>query len=163
LDEFKEGDMPELSEKLPDSLKQECSNEELLKETEEPSKDEESEAAQVKEATVVETPNKDSISLMPPMPTIWESDKSSGHPDNLDITPEGFYDISQLAERFECSEATIGRYISVGGKTKSGSIVKLKCEKVGGKRLISKSSLEAFECAGIKRRKRRKKSEVESK
>ena len=94
--------------------------------------------------------------IMPPMPTPEPAEPvRRGHP-----VPEGFYTVKKLAEKLDCSEGLICRYISEGGKAASGEKVKLACEMDGNRKIISQASLDAFEGAGVKRRKRRKVSEV---
>lgn len=83
-------------------------------------------------------------------------------PEPAGVVPGSRYTVKQIAEKFGCSEGLICRYISEGGKNESGTVVKLICEKEGNRRFISQEALDAFENAGIKRRKRRTKSEMDT-
>lgn len=133
LDEFKkEGKMPELSEKMPEYLKEGLSVE--------------------REDTPVEVP----VIVMPPMPS--DGVMSVDFPEEgvtkkkAQPVPEGYYTVHQLAERLNCSEALICKYMSTGAKTYSGKVVKLESKVDGRRKLVSEEEVLKFENAGVKRR-----------
>lgn len=155
-----ESTMPELKEELPERLRSEETSETPQESVEpDPPEAEEPVVEESKSEPVAEEPKPESP-IMPPMPTTINPPMMPPIPrlmlQQAASDMEVFHTIAQVAERFECSELTVGRFISVGGTTKSGEKVKLDFKKDGRRRLIPETSVVAFENAGIKRRKRSK-------
>lgn len=154
----KEEELPELLEKLPEGIVEEPIKQ--LGETRYHLIEEDFLDLDPQDPDPTEEPVEE---IIPPMPSSFfvnlEEPETELAQETEQVTPQEFYTIEQAAERLDCSNATISKYLSTGGEAKDGTMVKLECQKIGRKKMIPVSSIEAFEQADVKRRKRRKKSE----